>query len=411
MDYSDFFRIFAEKYSTNRTMLRYKNLAVLCMALLCVAGMQAAKTKKVFVNKDLHIIPAADRDGAYAQLTYHEDHILADVYNSRKMLILKLRLSEISEDTIVYDGLQRHYFYNELRDLYLYEQNKLLEHVRCRDGKPIFKEPLAVGDTIWFAQGFVVMPEEANAYGVVTDIDENSKVYTMRRYDKSDNALETEGRFSKISYEEIRRTGRHNYYRDGKRYKTSVYSSAGKLLEEFKVDTMGKVTQRIVFEQVSDNTPGAVQRWKEKKYFYPSGKLRAEKVREGDETHVRMYNEEGVEVESTIDEEEPGEKEDFVPEQMPCYPGGSSGLFQYLSENVRYPVRAQEMGLSGRVEVSFVVDKDGTVVDAIVVRPVHKLLNDEALRVIRKMRKWQPGTMNGKPVRVRYTVPVAFRLY
>ena len=114
----------------------------------------------------------------------------------------------------------------------------------------------------------------------------------------------------------------------------------------------------------------------------------------------------------TVEEEEPEEQTIFeVVEQMPEFPnGGMAGLMQFLSKNIKYPTIAQENGTQGRVTVQFVVNKDGSIVDATVLRGVDPYLDKEAIRVINSMPKWKPGMQRGKPVRVKYTVPVMFRL-
>ena len=99
-----------------------------------------------------------------------------------------------------------------------------------------------------------------------------------------------------------------------------------------------------------------------------------------------------------------------VVEQMPSFPGGPSALMKYLSENVKYPVVAQENGVQGRVVVSFVVEKDGHITDVKVVRSVDPSLDKEAARVVRSMPSWIPGKQNGSAVRVKYNVPVSFKL-
>ena len=113
-----------------------------------------------------------------------------------------------------------------------------------------------------------------------------------------------------------------------------------------------------------------------------------------------------------VEEEEPEEQTIFeVVEQMPEFPnGGMAGLMQYLSKNIKYPIIAQENGTQGRVTVQFVVNRDGSIVDAKVLRGVDPYLDKEAIRVIMGMPKWKPGMQRGKPVRVKYTVPVMFRL-
>jgi periplasmic protein TonB len=100
----------------------------------------------------------------------------------------------------------------------------------------------------------------------------------------------------------------------------------------------------------------------------------------------------------------------MVVESMPTFPGGDAALFKYLSDNIKYPVIAQESGIQGRVICQFVVNRDGSIVDIEVVRSVDRSLDAEAVRVIQNMPKWTPGKQRGKTVRVKYTLPVNFRL-
>ncbi len=99
-----------------------------------------------------------------------------------------------------------------------------------------------------------------------------------------------------------------------------------------------------------------------------------------------------------------------VVEQMPSFPGGQSALMSYLANNIKYPVVAQENGVQGRVVVSFVVERDGSITDVQVVRSVDPSLDREAQRVVKSMPRWIPGKQNGQAVRVKYNVPVSFRL-
>ena len=110
--------------------------------------------------------------------------------------------------------------------------------------------------------------------------------------------------------------------------------------------------------------------------------------------------------------EEPEEEEQIfqVVEERPQFPGGDAELMKYLQKNIKYPSICQEQGIQGRVIVQFVVNTDGSIVDAQVIKPVNPYLDKEALRVISTMPKWIPGKQRGKAVRVRFTVPVTFRL-
>lgn len=99
-----------------------------------------------------------------------------------------------------------------------------------------------------------------------------------------------------------------------------------------------------------------------------------------------------------------------VVEQMPSFPGGDVALMQYLSKNIKYPPVAEEMGIQGRVICTFVVERDGSVSDIRIARSVDPSLDKEAIRVVSGMPKWIPGRQNGQMVRVKYTLPVTFRL-
>lgn len=99
-----------------------------------------------------------------------------------------------------------------------------------------------------------------------------------------------------------------------------------------------------------------------------------------------------------------------VCEQMPTFPGGDAALMKYLSENVKYPALAIKAQEQGRVVVSFTVEKDGAISDVKVARSVTPSLDAEAVRVVKAMPKWTPGKQDGQLVRVRYNVPVSFKL-
>ena len=99
-----------------------------------------------------------------------------------------------------------------------------------------------------------------------------------------------------------------------------------------------------------------------------------------------------------------------VVEQMPSFPGGDAALMSFLSKNIHYPAIAEENGIQGRVVATFVVERDGSITDVKVVKSIDPSLDKEAVRVLKSMPKWIPGKQNGSPVRVKYTVPVTFRL-
>ena len=123
-------------------------------------------------------------------------------------------------------------------------------------------------------------------------------------------------------------------------------------------------------------------------------------IKEPKSNYVFVLQKDGTSSEKTFD----------VVEQMPQFPGGPATMMEFLKENIRYPEEAQKKGLQGRVVVSFIVRKDGSIDNCQVARSVDPLLDAEAVRVIRSMPNWTPGMQDGKAVAVRYNVPVSFRL-
>ena len=120
----------------------------------------------------------------------------------------------------------------------------------------------------------------------------------------------------------------------------------------------------------------------------------------GQESLIPMSKEKDAEAEKAFD----------VVEEMPKFPGGPSAMMMYLAENIRYPEEAYENSTQGRVIVNFVIEKDGSVTEAGVMKSVEPLLDAEALRVVSSMPKWTPGKQNGEAVRVKYTIPITFKL-
>lgn len=99
-----------------------------------------------------------------------------------------------------------------------------------------------------------------------------------------------------------------------------------------------------------------------------------------------------------------------VAERAAEFPGGTSALIQYMSQNLKYPADAQKNGVSGRVLVQFIVNNDGSISDIKIVKSVSPSCDTEAVRVIARMPKWKPGIMKGEPVRTRFTMPINFSL-
>ena len=112
-----------------------------------------------------------------------------------------------------------------------------------------------------------------------------------------------------------------------------------------------------------------------------------------------------------VEEEEEVEEEIFtVVEKQPSFPGGDDEMFKYLYSNIKYPQAAKESGITGRVFLTFVVEKDGSIANARILRDIGGGCGQEALRVVKSMPKWTPGEQRGRPVRVQFNLPVSFEL-
>lgn len=109
-------------------------------------------------------------------------------------------------------------------------------------------------------------------------------------------------------------------------------------------------------------------------------------------------------------EAEDSDKIYTVVEQMPMFPGGDADMMKFLAQTVQYPPVAAKNGVQGRVVVGFVVERDGSLTDVCILRGADPSLDREAMRVVKSMPNWTPGKHNGKLVRVRYQVPISFRL-
>ena len=99
-----------------------------------------------------------------------------------------------------------------------------------------------------------------------------------------------------------------------------------------------------------------------------------------------------------------------IVEHHPSFPGGQQALLDFLRQNVNYPEQAKKDSIEGRVVVGFVIDTDGSITDPKIVRSVHPLLDAEALWVVKLMPKWEPGSENGTPVKVKYNLPISFKI-
>lgn len=138
---------------------------------------------------------------------------------------------------------------------------------------------------------------------------------------------------------------------------------------------------------------------KDLKTYYINGKLRRHDIYDNDSLTIgKCFNNKGEPV-------------NYFPYMVqPEYPKGQAALFNFLSDNIKYPKKARINGIEGTVYVGFVVDVDGEIIDVDIKRGVHSTINSEAVRVVKMMPPWKPGQIDGEYVRVPYTLPVKFRL-
>ena len=183
-----------------------------------------------------------------------------------------------------------------------------------------------------------------------------------------------------------------------------------------------KVEEQKVVEKVKSSvkfTPPVIKKDSEVK---PEEELKSQEDLNKTKTAIGSFDVKGndeaggevLKAKEVIAQPEPPKEEETkvfdVVEVMPSFPGGQAALFEWLSKNIKYPVVAEENGVQGRVIVTFVVERNGSITDVQVAKSVDPSLDKEAVRVVKAMPHWIPGKQNGSAVRVKFTVPVTFRL-
>lgn len=268
-------------------------------------------------------------------------------------------------------------------------------------------------DTLWANNHYnEVEQSEATHYGIVKRVDTVKNVATVHFYTIEPPHLVALRRIVASGEGAGYMKGKQIYYNDeGKVSSMQIYTLVhderkgivnNRLSSETILYPDGQTQEEVTLTYTIEK--GKEKRKYDRKCYYPEGALQYEEHFDGEETKTIYYKSNGK-----VNKKP---KEKIAPyETMPSFPGGVEALFAYLSKNVKYPKVAQENKIEGRVIVQFVVAKDGKIEDAKVVRSGgDPSLDKEAVRVIKSMPSWKPGTQRGKPVRVKYTVPVNFRL-
>ena len=180
--------------------------------------------------------------------------------------------------------------------------------------------------------------------------------------------------------------------------------------------------EKVEIERVKSSVAFTVPEIKKDNEVKEEQEMKSQEELQETNTAIGAFNVEGndetagevLKAKEVIAEPEPPKVEETkvfdVVEQRPSFPGGQGALMSWLGSNIKYPVVAEENGVQGRVVCTFVVERDGSITDVKVVRGVDPSLDKEAVRVLKAMPKWIPGKQNGSAVRVKYTVPVTFRL-
>ena len=186
----------------------------------------------------------------------------------------------------------------------------------------------------------------------------------------------------------------------------------GRVIVQFVVNKDGSISNDTVVRSVDPMLDAEAIRVVRNMPNWTPGKQKGEAVRVRFTLPVtfRLDGEGSKPVQKQVTVENAGEEIFSVVEQMPEYPGGERELMKFLAMNIKYPKEAQEQGKQGRVIVQFVVEKDGSITDAKILKTVDPQLDAEALRVVNAMPNWTPGKQRGKEVRVIHALPIIFRL-
>lgn len=280
---------------------------------------------------------------------------------------------------------------------------------------PLPPEPeYTKGDTILLDEDFEIYPskEAFVYYGIVSSLDTTNNTANIRVFTRSDNTLAaTEHRVASGKHIGLLRGAQRYYTPDLKVKRLAQYvlvtdetgNEANSRLVSDKLfyDDGKTLKEDITYTNLDkpNDLPTYIR-----KCYYPSGVLQFEDTYDGKSFQLHYYNEKGKEINNPKQPIEP-----LV--QMPEFPGGQNALFKYLSQTVKYPAIAKENKIQGRVLCQFVVNKDGSISDIEVIQSGGDAsLDKEALRVIKSMPKWKPGKLNGEPVRVKYVLPITFKL-
>lgn len=277
----------------------------------------------------------------------------------------------------------------------------------------VMAKDIHVTDTLW-ADDELTAAKQVNAthYGIVKRVDTVENTATVHFFTREKPHLVATCHMVASGEGAGLRKGKQLYFNeDSKVQSMKIYTLVhderdGKVSNRLAAETLlypdGKTQEELTITYTME--AGKKKRTYDRKCFYPDGALQYEEHFDGQKINTVYYKPNGKVI------KKPKKKIDPY-ETMPSFPGGQEALFEFLSKNVKYPAIAQKNGIEGRVIVEFVVAKDGKIEKVKVARTGgDPSLDKEAVRVIKSMPRWTPGKRRGEPVRVKYTVPVNFRL-
>lgn len=242
----------------------------------------------------------------------------------------------------------------------------------------------SVSDTVWVNDEMdPVKRVNATRYGIVQEMDTVNNVAIIHYFEPG---TERNDIIRRMAFKE----------KEGK--------VRSKLLSETLLYPGGAILEELVFTNAKQEEGKDVRTY-HRKVYSPDGALRYEETMNEKGEHKCVYYKPNGKIDKHPKEQIP------LYQTMPAYPGGQKALIRYLSESVKYPEEAQKNGIEGKVLVQFVVDKDGSITKVKVMRSSGvKPFDNEAIRVVNSMPNWTPGTIRGKNVRVKYRLPINFRM-
>lgn len=329
----------------------------------------------------LSIVAALSLLAPVATLTAQESSIVAvdknynQVKQSGKSEFLAKPYSTSGDTTIlnIYDRVTGDYLSQVKMLNFGTSASQYCGGVHYENKEVLIKDPVKDGDTLFLRKPYpnidvrsaLVVRELADYYAIISH---SGDTINLSSYEIDTDSLCCIDQYMTLNYLKSKRVSQSTFWKNGR--VRLHYTFFGK---------------------------GDYQLWQ----YYENGQLRRHEtfVAKSKEKTGELYDEQGKELK-------------FFPYRVePSYPGGTKSLLNFIRQNLRYPVECARNGIQGRVMAEFIVGTDGKLDQIKVIKSPNTLLSGEAVRIIKKMKKWKPGMQDGKPVRVKYVLPIEFRMH